>query len=365
MHTCPAVLARLLFPHLWSRCISHRWAPPLLALGWAASTFITYISPPNVDPWTRILAVSLASITGAAGDVFWLGRLRYYGKPGLTGWGIGTGLGGVTCAVLPYTLTVYMGKFLRHGLGYAWYLVPLMLASQYLVLPSPPSTDEPRRGRSSSLDEDIELDDEVSTRLLDQSAASKSRRGSLGHALGVRELGKRLMRPYILPLALGFAGSALVFPGFARATRVSSDFETYATFIAGYGWVFQMGNLITRSSLFSTQPKYWWFWPVMLAIGTSLLALDAFVPFMAGSMFMFGVVAMAGMAAGWIYMAIYTAALEDREFESGAHREFGLGLIGAGESIGVILGGLASVVLEASLCGGKVDGLERWCDTTR
>lgn len=356
----PTVLAKLLLPHLLSRISS--WNPPIaLALGWTISTFVVDVSPPNVTPWVRIFAVSLASITAATGDVLWLGLLRHYGKSGLTGWGLGTGLGGVVRAVFPYVLTVHMRQFLRVGLGYSWYLVPLMLVSHYLILPPPSpagSLDE-----ESNSKEDIELEVDASVHLLHNAASNP--RTPLDRARANWELGKRLVRPFVLPLALSFVGQSAVFPGFSRAMTVMSEFGTYWAFVAVYGLIFQLGNLVARSSFLISKPPKSRTALAALALGCFVLGFHTYSLLMAESGLVFAFVFLTGLAAGATYMGTFSAAVEVKIFESGADRGFGLGFISVGEPAGLILGGLAGAVMESALCSIKLDGSGRWCSTTR
>lgn len=357
------MLAKVLVPHLlpW---FSYRRVPIAVALGWAVSTFVIHVSPPNVTPLLRIFGVTLSSSTAAVGEVLWLGRLRHYGKQGLAGWGIGTGVGGVVCAVLPYVLTVRMGQFVRYGLGYAWYLVPTILVSHYLILPSPSLANE-RDGRSS-LEGDIELDGETRGRLLERIPSKP--RAPLEYAQANWGLAKRLMRPFVLPLALAFAAQSAVFPGFSRAMPVSHEFGSYAAFVAAYGLALQLGNLVARASIVVAKPPRARATLPVLAVGViclHVLASGASSPALAGSALVFGLVFLAGLAAGGTYMGTFAAAMEDKGFESRGQHEFGLGFIGVGESAGLILGAMAGAALEVVMCGMPLEDGERWCDTTR
>ncbi|KFH47535.1 Protein btn-like protein [Hapsidospora chrysogenum ATCC 11550] len=364
IHTLPALLARLPIAHLaWGRnphASRPHWNTPLaVASAFAVGAFIIYACPPNVTPVLRILGVALASAGAAAGEVLWLGMLGAYGKPGLAGWGLGTGIGGVVCAVLPYVLTVYMGRFLRTGLGYAWYLVPLMLVAHYLVLPQP--TLAGTRGDDGDMSKaGIELDVEASghhSLLMHPEPAS-----SVGSVHANLDLAKRLARPFMLPLGLAMFGQSAVVPGFSRAMTVTSEFGTYTTFLAAYGLAFQLGNLIARSSVLVTKPPRARAMLAMLAASVCLLAWTGISPVLAEPTLVFTLAFVAGLGVGATYMATYVAAVEGK---SESNRGLRLGVIGAGEPIGLVLGGLASVAMDAVLCSSELDGNDRWCHTTR
>jgi battenin len=72
----------------------------------------------------------------------------------------------------------------------------------------------------------------------------------------------------------------------------------------------------------------------------------------------------AGLGGGAVYMAILDRVLQDKSFESGINLEFGLQVVGAGETAGVIIGGLLGVMLESLMCGGTFTTTKRWCHTS-
>lgn len=303
--------------------------------------------------------MALASAGAAAGEVLWLGMLRAHGKPGLAGWGLGTGMGSVVCAVLPYVLTVYMGRFLRTGLGYAWYLVPLMLVAHYVVLPPPPPAGT--RGDGDDMSKaGIELDVEASghhSLLMHPEPPSP-----LGTVHANLDLAKRLARPFMLPLGLALFGQSVVVPGFSRAMIATSQFGTYTTFVAAYGLAFQLGNLTARSSVLVARPPRARAMLAMLAASVCLLTWAGISPVLAEPTLVFTLAFVAGLGVGAAYMATYEAAVEEK---SQSNRGFRLGVVGVGEPIGLVLGGLVSVAMEAALCSSELDGNDRWCHTTR
>lgn len=364
IQTVPALLAKLLLPHLLSR-VTYWVRTFAIALSLGISTFIIYVAPPNVPTWIRIIAVVLASVVSAAGDVSWLGLLRYYDKPGLAGWGIGTGAGAVVCALLPYWLTVHMGVFLRNGLGYAWYLVPMMLVAHSMILPQPPSVASLIiQLRSKGDDLDAEFEGSLSGLLRDGPQRPMSpRQRAKSNLILVRQLAL----PFILPLVLSSASQGVVYPGINRALAINAAFDNFTTFLAAYGFSFQVGNFVARCITLLIRPQRSQSLLMVLALLATLSLVNGIALLTHWVTVSFLLAFMVGAVSGAIYMETFAAALEENGFESGADREFSLGVISAGEPLGAIMGGLIAAAMESSLCCTSIGlGLGyRWCHLSR
>ena len=358
----PALAAKLLFPHI-RHIVPYWFLPILFSFGWIATAIVAYYTPPNVTSALRILTVVLASVISAAGDIFWLGLLRYYGKIGLQGWGMGTGSGMIVCAVMPYILTVVMGKFLRSGITYAYYLVPVMLLAHWFVLPPAPKPRNGEPGARFKPDGHDGLDEEESASLIIQDSAALPVTMRQRFQSNIRLL-SQLVSPFILPLVLGSAGQAMTYAGFSRAMASSPYFSRYTTYLAIYGFIFQSGNLIGRSSMIIARVHKTKVLIVAMVLGTCLVLLNAVFLFVSTPVIVFPLVFAIGTSVGLVYIETFAAAVEDKTFHSGADREFALGTIGVGEPAGLWLGGLIGSLLESSLCGMQLGSGQRWCDTT-
>jgi battenin len=337
--------------------------PALFTLIWGIAAFVASVTPPNVPPIFRIATVFAASVVAAAGDISWLGQLRSYGKLGLAGWGMGTGLGGIVCAVLPHFLTVGMHRVLRACVEYAWYLAPMLLVAQWIILPKP-LVNALSHGRHDKHDDDIDdIEDDTAELLVRDPPAVTLTLKQRFEANW--KLFRALTSPYVVQLFWGLAGQAMAYPGFSRSQGISASFDAYPGYLAAYGLSFQLGNFLARSAVLFIRAKRR---RTMLAVlaGTVFLLLANTV-FMAvvtpGIIFV--IVFCAGVAAGTIYVETFSVALEDKIYESEAAREFGLAVIGVGEPGGLILGGILADLVETTLCGGAIDTVNRWCHMTK
>ena len=352
----PAVVAKTLLPYVLSRSTRwRRYGPLVLALCWCIATFIIDVSPPNVPSWIRVSGVVLASFASATGEVFWLGQLSLDGKAGLAGWVVGDGLGGCVCAMVPYLVTMLMGRPLRDGLACAWYLAPLVLASQYIILPqSPKDIAQPSSNGKASARFDVES----SGKPFDSTTSATGR--------GVRSIRlQTLLRPFIAPLFMAFAAQSFAVPGISRATAIQPRFETYGRFLAAYSGIFHLGSLTARSAIFLGRPALKRHAMVVLTIALGFLSATVLLPAATMPILCFPAVWFLGGAVGALYVRVYDSAAEVQTHQSVEDREFKLQIIGVGQSLGLAVGGWAGAVIEASLCGPSSTGGERWCSTTR
>lgn len=366
----PAIITKLVLPHaIHLKLPLPSWTRPVaLTLGWTITTTIAYLTPPNVPPPIRIFTVVFASFLSAAGDVFWLSDLRAYGKTGLQGWGAGTAAGLVLGAVLPYWMTVIMGAFFRNTIPYLSFFVFLLAVAQLIILPHAPLS--PIRTTVGSLrkhdwDDSADEVEETTSFLVQDDPLTPPVTNTQRLQSNLRVL-STLAYPFILPLLLCSAGQAMTYSGFSRAMATNPSFERYTAYLAAYGLVFQLGNLIGRSSLlFSRVPVPGTRTLISaMAISAAAVLLNAAFLVASSTVVVFPLVFAVGVSVGLVYVETFAAILE-KAVSLSVEKAFSLGAVGVGESAGLFLGGLVGYVLERTLCGLEVGSGQRWCDTTR
>ncbi|KAF5688916.1 nicotinate phosphoribosyltransferase [Fusarium denticulatum] len=327
IETLPALATKLLMPHVLHR-VPYWMRPLTTGAGWIIVAIITSVTPPNIAPPLRILTSVLASISAAAMEVSFLGMLRYYGRVGLAGWGAGVGAGAVFCAILPFVLTVWLESFLRDFIDCIYALTGAMLVAFFVVLPGAP-VNYPHVQQEASK---VEVED---ASLLAQDPVEQ-----LSRVLSTRNrlnLTKAMIRPFMMPLFGAFAIQALAYPGIARALPLPTSYTSFFSYFTTYGLAFQLGNFISRTHTLLFRPTSTK--AAFTIIGAStfiLLANSIFLIFSAEvlvGLLAFG----AGLGGGAVYMTIFDRVLQDKSFESGINSEFGLQIVGVGETAGVIV----------------------------
>lgn len=304
----------------------------------------------------------LASSSAAAAEVSFLAQMRYYGRWGLAGWGIGTGIGGVAVALMPYVVSSGMGMFLRSSVDFVYFLVGVMLAAYFIVLPPVPL---PRVGLKSRHPRSIHAEEE-SIPLTTEGDVPRPA-GMLGsRAKRSLVLVKPLLLKFIAPMAVAFTLQSFVFPASVRLQPMSTSTWTFSQFKAAFGAAFQVGSLISRSSILMFRWKR--LHPLFLLLGAcSTLQLMNVVVLMASNTFsLLLLAASAGVGGGAIYMTIMAATLDYVDNASSpADGDFCIGMVSSGETVGLISGSLVGAFMEMGYCGSEVGAQGRWCLSTR
>ncbi|KAH7161229.1 batten's disease protein Cln3 [Dactylonectria macrodidyma] len=357
IETLPALATKLLLPHVLHRV--PYWMRPLTAGAcWILTAVVAGVTPPNVAPPLRIFTSVLASSASAAMEVSFLGMTRYYGRPGLAGWGAGVGAGAVVCAVLPYLLTVWMDAFLRSFIDFVYVLTGAMLMGFFVVLPGAP-VNYPH-GQQRRAKDDIEDGPEGASLLLLHPLEELTRLLSTKNRT---DLFKGAVRPFMVPLFVAFATQAVVFPGVSRALPVSSAFDTFFAYFTTYGFAFQLGSFISRTltPLLRTRSTRVPF--TILWFAAAAVLLNAVFSLFSSTVLVGLLAFCAGMMGGTIYMMVMDKVLEEKALEPGINQEFCLQVVGAGETAGLVVGGLFGAILEASLCQWDIaaGNAHRWC----
>ncbi|KAH7180504.1 batten's disease protein Cln3 [Fusarium sp. MPI-SDFR-AT-0072] len=354
IETFPALATKLLMPHVLHR-VPYWMRPLTIGAGWIIVAIVTNVTPPNIVLPLRILTSALASISAAAMEVSFLGMLRYYGRVGLAGWGAGAGAGAVFCAILPFVLTVWLESFLRDFIDSIYALTGAMLVAFFVILPGAPVNYPHAQQEASKVDiEDASL---LAQDPVEQLSRMLSTRNRLN-------LMKAMIRPFMIPLSGAFAVQALAYPGISRALPLPTSYTSFFSYFTTYGLAFQLGNFISRTHTLLFRPTSTK--AAFTIIGAStfiLLANSIFLVF--STEVLVGLLAFgAGIGGGAVYMTIFDRVLQDKSFESGINLEFGLQVVGVGETVGVIVGGLLGVMLESLMCGGTFTTTKRWCHTS-
>ena len=361
VETIPFLAVKALVPPLLSY-LPYWFRPPFIAFGWILAAVITWAAAPNVEPRPRVLACVIASIAAAFTDSSFLGLLTYYGKPGLVGWGAGTGAGYVLCALLPFVATVGMGMTLRQVNDYVYYAAVLIVLVYMFVLPRG-RLARPRIAKLRDRQESI-ADEEGSLSLLaqDSRASPRSLPNRFRHAFSLL---KALGGPYIAPLCLAIGVECIIFPGITRLFRTSSSFHTFVRYSAFYGLAFQLGNLIGRSSVLFIRFQKPRGLLIRQGIIAAVLVTNTALLLVSLSAVVFAVVSCLGLITGAVYINLIASAMEEPTHETLGERELILGLVGTGEGAGWLLGGLIAAVLETSICGMSIGRRQRWCNAVR
>ncbi|EFQ31759.1 hypothetical protein CGRA01v4_04790 [Colletotrichum graminicola] len=353
----PALLTKLSLPFVVHRAPC-RIRPLVVAACWLLAKRIADDTPPNVMPPVRIFTTVLASVASATTEVFCLGMVGRAGAPALVGWGFGTGAGLLQNAVWPFLLTYGAGKVLRSATGYIYHLVAMFLVSYFVLLPQSLT----KRGKSNDDERGKNRDDasaEEGRSFLGRHENTPPQSNSQWGMIGKLRTLRGLARSDIFPLVVASASLSLLQYGLARPLD-GSAFETFSHFFATYGVVMHLGTLLGRSSITFLPVRSLRLQVVALGVWTAVALFNAV--FLISTYIAFLSAFLVGFAGGSLYVNVL--ARVRKEHEDQADRELSLGLVTAGETGGMVIGGVVGAFLETTMCGSLVSS-RRWCHRSR
>lgn len=327
----------------------------LIAATWLIVKLVVSATPPNVLPPVRIFTTVLAAVSSAATEICCLDLIQQHGRIGLIGWAVGTSLGHMANATWPLVLTSYAGMTLREGTGYMYHLVAIIVLAHFIVLPQ----SLPIAGHEDiSMEKSEAAGYNVRTSLVSAGAtiphkgSSKVRRNSRAMLA--------LLRQAVPTIFLVSAAQAMASPGSALALDGSS-FSSLLSWTSALALALHTGNFTARLSTISLRLGSHRVVLILLAWMVALLAADS-VFFLGNSWVVLGVALCSGLLGGAVYVEVFDNALRTVSGES--YALLSMGIIGAGEVSGGLVGGIVGYFWQTLVCNMTTDE-ERFCHRPR
>lgn len=364
----PSFLTKLIAPYFIHRVPYRVRVFVFIALS-VAGMLMVALTPPSTSVAVKMVGVVLASLSSGGGELSFLGLTHYYGRASLAGWGSGTGAAGLVGAGLYVALTDWWGLGVRESLLVAACLPVIMLVSFFLVLPHEPmSREEHRKGYEQvpEQEEQEDLDDvpvAASSALLSAgplAAVPRPKEGTESLRTHLRRT-KALFIPYMLPLLLVYVAEYTINQGVAPTILFplnESPFTEYRDFYPFYGFLYQLGVFISRTSISFIRIRHLYLPSILQVANLILLTLHAVLFFIPSVHFVFLIVFWEGLLGGAVYVNCFADIMENVPVEE---REFSLGATTVSDSGGICLAGVIGIFLEPALCRYQVAQGRDWC----
>ncbi|KAH6603796.1 hypothetical protein Trco_007242 [Trichoderma cornu-damae] len=378
----PSFFTKLIAPYFIHRVPYRIRVLVFIALS-AGGMLMIALTPPSRSVPVKMAGVVLASLSSGGGELSFLGLSHYYGHVSLAGWASGTGAAGLVGAGLYVLLTDWWGFTVQQSLLFSACLPAVMFVSFFFVLPLEPL----RRGGAlkeydavPASDADDEMD---SGRAEEETAASASAllapepsvlsantayamsRGDANTLRGNLRRAKALFVPYMAPLLLVYVAEYTINQGVSPTLLFpleSSPFREYREFYPFYGFLYQLGVFISRSST-AFMRIHRLYLPSLLQVGNLvLLTLHAMFFFIPSVYVVFVVIFWEGLLGGAVYVNCFAEIMENVPAEE---REFSLSATTVSDSGGICIAGLIGIVMETGLCEYQVAHGRDWCQRIR
>ncbi|KAL6922228.1 hypothetical protein ACHAPO_002986 [Fusarium lateritium] len=367
----PSFLTKLIAPYFIHRIPYRTRILIFIALS-AAGMLMVALTPRTQSVAIKLVGVVLASISAGGGELSFLGLTHFYGPISLAGWGSGTGAAGLVGAGLYVMFTDWWGLSVRSSLLISACFPAIMFLSFFVILPLGPLMEGTRKDYDAIPDledEDVDHMDQgtASSALLapgpsvtSTAYSARNNQDSLTVKDRLNKV-KKLFVPYMMPLLLVYVAEYTINQGVAPTLLFpleESPFDEFRAFYPFYGFLYQLGVFISRSSTPWIRIHHLYL-PSMLQIANLvLLTLHAMYFFLPSVYVVFIIVFWEGLLGGGVYVNCFAEIMENVPAED---REFSLGATTVSDSGGISIAGLLSIVMETKLCNYQVAHGRDWC----
>ncbi|KAF4122001.1 hypothetical protein GMORB2_7594 [Geosmithia morbida] len=323
------------------------------------------LTPATDSTAAKMVGVVLASLSSGIGELSFLGLTHYYGQASLAGWGSGTGAAGLVGAGLYVTLTDWWGLSVKDSLLVAATLPGAMFVSFFFVLPWGPLRDAgataQRQHGYEAVPDDEAIEDGQSPLLGGRDPRTPvAPAGSHSVRANLRRV-RALLVPYMMPLFLVFMAEYAINQGVAPTLLFPVDespFREYRGFYPFYGFLYQLGVFISRSSTPFVRIRHLYVPSLLQVANFVFLILHSLYFFIPSVYLVFAVIFWEGLLGGAVYVNSFAEMLEKVPVED---REFSLSVATVSDSAGICIAGLLGIPLEPWLCAYQVSQGRDWC----
>ncbi|KAJ2899789.1 batten's disease protein Cln3 [Zalerion maritima] len=367
----PSFVAKLIAPYLIHRVPYSIRILIFVALSSAGMLMIAF-TPPSRSVAVKLFGVVLSSLSSGGGELSFLGLTHYYGPMSLAAWSSGTGGAGLAGAGLYVMFTDWVGLSVKATILASAFLPAVMLVSFFVILPRGPlkasDVEEYRAVPEQDLEEE-DLEDMAasnsSASLLNTGPGSVSaayhREGRPSSLWSNIKRAKSLVIPYMMPLFLVYVAEYTINQGVSPTLLFpleSSPFSEFRSFYPFYGFLYQLGVFISRSSTPFIRIHHLYV-PSFLQVGNLvLLTVHSLTNFIPTVYIVFIVVFWEGLLGGAVYVNTFAEILEN---VPATEREFSLSATSVSDSAGICTAGFLGMAMEVWLCNWQVGHGQDWC----
>ncbi|KAF5869719.1 putative golgi integral membrane protein [Botrytis fragariae] len=307
------------------------------------------LTPDDKSVSTKLFGVILASLSSGCGELSFLGLTHYYGHFSLAAWGSGTGGAGLAGAGLYVLLTTIIGLSVKISLLASAFLPCIMLLSFFVILPQGPLRRASLRKDYNTLPGEDSLNQPLTTSDIDDLPPDSAAASLLAPGPAIASEAYSSHSPGVSP--------TLLYP----TPSSGNPFSHYRSFYPTYGFIYQLGVFISRSStpFYRIHNLYI---PSFLQIANLFLLISQALWFWIPSVYIiFVVIFWEGLLGGAVYVNTFAEIMEK---VGEADREFSLGATSVSDSGGICIAGFVGMVLEVGLCEWQVERGRGWCRMT-
>ncbi|XP_059204701.1 battenin [Centropristis striata] len=320
----------------------------LLCSFMAATSFLLVSFSSSV--WMSILGVIFASMSSGLGELSFLSLTVYFSREVLGGWGSGTGGAGVLGALV-YSGLTQLGLSPQKTLLLMLLIPFIMVLSYFFLLVAPPAvpqwTSRDTEYSAVSSEDRQQLVDGPEEEEQDKPAPVTGDRTTGPLTLTEKlDVIKGLLR-FVFPLGLVYFAEYFINQGLMELLYFPTFFLSHAEQYRWYQTLYQVGVLVSRSSLCCVKIRKLWFLSLLQVVNAVVLLSAVQYQFLPSAWLVFVVVLYEGLLGGAAYVnTFYFISKETADRQ----REFAMAAASVGDSLGIAAAGLAAFPVHSHFC---------------
>lgn len=296
----------------------------LLSVG---SFLLTSMSPAK---WVAFLGVVAASLGSGLGEITFLKYSARFDKNVVSSWSSGTGGAGVLGALSYAAIVSFISP--EHTLQ-VMLIIPVLLAISFWII-----LDHPRMIVSESQ----EFIAERAARCCGQASAP-------GPTISLKQK-LRLVKPllkYMIPLGLVYFAEYFINQGLTELITFNNVQMTNKEQYRWYQVCYQIGVLISRSSVNILQINHLWILPVLQLLNAVFLTFEAYFLFVPYFWIIIIIIIYEGLLGGAAYVNTFYKISQEI---APVHREFSMGVTSMADSAGITLAAFIAINAHNLIC---------------
>ncbi|XP_072225825.1 battenin isoform X2 [Leuresthes tenuis] len=295
--------------------------------------------------WMSVLGVIFASMSSGLGELSFLSLTVFFSRNVLEGWGSGTGGAGVAGSIL-YSGLIQAGLSPRTTL-LIMLVVPFAMIVSYFGLLVPVSSVPQWRTIET---ENAAVNSDERQWLLDGTEQDKSTPED--RATGPLTFTERLhvirgLLRFVFPLGLVYFAEYFINQGLMELLFFHNFFLSHAEQYRWYQTLYQIGVLLSRSSLRCVKIRKIWTLSLLQVLNAVFLLFSVRYQFLPSAWLVFAIVLYEGLLGGAAYVNTFYFISKEAEDR---HREFAMAAASVGDSLGIALAGLTAFPIHQYFC---------------
>ncbi|XP_047428683.1 battenin isoform X2 [Mugil cephalus] len=317
----------------------------LLCVALALASFVLVSLSSAV--WLSIFGVIFASASAGLGELSFLSLSVFFSRDVLEGWGSGTGGAGVAGALV-YAGLIQAGISARVTLLIMLVIPVAMMISYFFLLVPPPSLPQWKRDETGY----TALGSEETRRIIDGSDEEEQENTAEVRSTGPLTCAERLhiikgLLRFVFPLGLVYFAEYFINQGLMELLFFRNFYLSHAEQYRWYQTLYQVGVLISRSSLRCVKIKKLWILALLQVANAVFLLFAVRYQFLPNVWIVFVIILYEGLLGGAAYVNTFYSISKETEDR---HREFAMAAASVGDSLGIALAGAVSFPVHRYFC---------------